>query len=133
VGHRLAKAETIVLADLLDETFIWYSRLHAPAIRRQLERELETRGAKLRIEMESPSAEATLGLVAKGMGLGFAPASTHWTHAFPGVTLRRVEDLRFFAQLKMLWLAGDDSPVLSRLIEAATTAVRDFSGVTRLS
>jgi DNA-binding transcriptional LysR family regulator len=126
VGHRLARAEKIVLADLLDESFIWYSRSQAPAIRRQIERELEKRGVKLRVAMESPSAEATLGLVSKGMGLGFAPASTHWTQAFPGITLRRVEDLRFSAQFKMLWLAGDDSPVLSRLVDAATNAVQDF-------
>jgi DNA-binding transcriptional LysR family regulator len=125
-GHRLAEAEKIVLADLLDESFIWYSRSHAPPIRRQLERELEMRGAKLRIEMESPNSEATLGLVSKGMGLGFAPLSAHRTHAFPGITLRRVEDLRFSAQFKMLWLAGNESPILSRLVDAATIAVHDF-------
>ncbi len=126
VTHPLAGAQKIVLADLLDEPFIWYSRLSAPAIRRQLERELETRRTKLRIEMESPSAEATLGLVSKGMGLGFAPASTHWAQAFPEIALRRIEDLRFSAQFKMLWLAGDDSPIVSRLIDAATNAVQDF-------
>jgi DNA-binding transcriptional LysR family regulator len=125
-GHRLAEAEKIVLADLLDESFIWYSRHHASPIRRRLERELETRGVKLRIEMESPNSEATLGLVSRGMGLGFAPLSAHRTHAFPGVVLRRIEDLRFSAQFKMLWLAGDHSPILSRLVDAATKAVQDF-------
>jgi DNA-binding transcriptional LysR family regulator len=137
VGHPLARAEKIVLADLLDEPFIWYSRSQAPAVRRQLERELDKRGAKLRVAMESPSAEATLGLVSKGMGLGFAPISTHWAHAFPEITLRRIEDLRFSAQFKMLWLAANDSPILSRLVEAATKAVQDFkkhsAGVTEVS
>jgi DNA-binding transcriptional LysR family regulator len=126
ITHPLAAAEKIVLADLLDESFIWYSPLHAPAISRPLERALAARGAKLRIEMESPSAEATLGLVSKGMGLGFAPASTHWAQAFPGIRLRRIEDLRFSAQCKMLWLAGDEPPILSRLIDAARNAVQDF-------
>lgn len=125
-GHRLADAEKIVLADLLDESFIWYSRRHASPIRRQLERALELRGVKLRIEMESPNSEATLGLVSKGMGLGFAPLSAHRTHAFPGVTLRTVEDLRFAAQFKLLWRAGDPSPVLSRLVQAATNAVQGY-------
>jgi DNA-binding transcriptional LysR family regulator len=125
-GHRLAEAEKVVLADLLDETFIWYSRRHASPIRRQLERELELRGAKLRIVMESPNSEATLGLVSKGMGLGFAPLSAYRTHAFPGIKLRRIEDLRFSAQFKMLWRAAEESPVLTKLIQAATKAVQPF-------
>ncbi len=122
-SHPLAAAERIELADLLDEDFIWYSRVHAPAIRRQLEGELAARGVKLRIAMESPSAEATLGLVSQGMGLGFAPASTHWCQAFPEIRLRPIADLRFSAQFKMLWLACETLPLLARLIQAATTAI----------
>jgi DNA-binding transcriptional LysR family regulator len=123
-GHRLAQAETIVLADLLDETFIWYSPLHGSPIRRRLSRELERRGVTLRIEIESPNSEATLGFVSKGMGLGFAPLSAYRTHAFPGITLRRIEDLRFSGQFKMLWLAGNPSPILSRLVETVTNVAK---------
>lgn len=127
-AHRLANAQRIVLADLLDEDFIWYSRSHAPAIRRQIERELEQRGIKLTIAMESPSAEATLGMVSKGLGLGFAPASTHWSQTFPDVRLRRIEDLRFSARFRLLWREAEQSPVLDRLVEAARTAVREYAG-----
>lgn len=123
VGHRLADAGEIRLADLLDEPFIWYPRSHATAIRRQLKRELERRGVELRVVMESPSAEASMGLVSSGLGLGFAPASTHWSQSFPGVVLRRIEDLRFSAQLTMLWLAADASPVIGRLVETASARV----------
>ena len=122
-SHRLAQADSIRLADLLDEQFIWYPKSHATAIRQRIECELERRGVELRIVMESPSAEATLGLVSNGLGLGFAPASTHWSSSFPGVVLRRIDDLRFSAQMKMLWLASDNSPVIGKLVETARTAV----------
>ena len=125
--HRLATAQEIRLVDLLEEDFIWYSPHHAPAIRRQMERALAARGVKLRIVMESPSAEASLGLVSNGMGLGFAPASTHWSQSFPGVVLRRIDDLRISAKFKMLWLAADDSAVLARLVDAASHAVEHFA------
>jgi DNA-binding transcriptional LysR family regulator len=128
VGHHLATAEKIFLADLLHEDFILHSRFHAPAVRRQLERQLEVRGAKLRIAMESPSSEATLGLVSKGMGLGFGPVSAHWFGAFSEVALRRIEDFQFSARFKMLWLAANESPILPRLVDAATKAVQDFQG-----
>lgn len=122
-SHRLAEAREIHLSDLLQEDFIWYPKTHATAIRRQLERELERRDVRLRIVMESPSAEATLGLVANGLGLGFAPASTHWTQSFPGVVLRRIEDLEFSVQMKMLWLAADKSPAVEKLVETAAATV----------
>jgi DNA-binding transcriptional LysR family regulator len=123
VSHRLAAADEIRLADLIDEQFIWYSRAHAAAIRQQLERELERRGVKLRVVMESPSAEATLGLVSNGLGLGFAPASTHWSKSFPGVVLRRIEDLTLSARMKMLWLVSDKSSALKNLVETARAMV----------
>ncbi len=116
--HPLAGADAIRLEDVLDEDFIWYSNHHAPAVRRQIEHELETRSVKLRIVMESPSAEATLGLVSNGMGLGFANASFHWGKAFPNVVLRQIEDFRIAAMFRILWLAGDEATVLSRLIGA---------------
>jgi len=122
-GHRLAGADRIRLADLLNEDFIWYPKSHATAIRLQLERALERRGVSLRVVMESPSAEATLGLVSSGLGLGFAPASTHWSQSFPGVVLRRIDDLEFSAQMKMLWLAADTSPVIGKLVETASATV----------
>jgi DNA-binding transcriptional LysR family regulator len=128
VSHRLAGASEIMLVDLLDEPFIWYPKSHVTAIRRQLERELERHGVKLRVVMESPSAEATLGLVSSGLGLGFAPASTHWSQSFPGVVLRRIEDLRFSSQLKMLWLAADRSPVIGKLVDTASARVGGRSG-----
>lgn len=123
VSHRLVGADEIRLADLIDEDFIWYPKSHAAAIRRQLERALEQRDVSLRVVMESPSAEATLGLVSSGLGLGFAPASTRWSQSFPGVMLRRIEDLRFSARMKMLWLAADTSPVIGKLVETAAAAV----------
>lgn len=124
--HPLAQAEVIRLSDLLDEDFIWYSHHHAPAVRRQIEQELEARGVKLRIVMESPSAEATLGLVANGMGLGFANDSPHWGKAFPHVVLRQIEDFRIAAMFRLLWLAGDKGPVVAKLIEAVkgVTAIK---------
>src|SRR5690606_16046533 len=125
--HRLAGANAIRLNDLLDEDFIWYSNHHAPAVRRQIEQELEARGISLRIVMESPGAEATLGLVSNGMGLGFANQSAHWGKAFPHVVLRQIEDFRIAAMFRMLWLAGDEGPELSRLI-AAVKQVADGAG-----
>jgi len=116
--HPLARADAIRLEDVLDEDFIWYSNHHAPAVRRQIEQGLEARGVKLRIVMESPSAEATLGLVSNGMGLGFANDSLHWGKAFPNVVLRQVDDFRIAAMFRMLWLAGNEATVLSRLIGA---------------
>ena len=123
VSHRLAQADQIRLADLLDEDFIWYPKSHASAIRRELERELDQRGVALRVVMESPSAEATMGLVSSGLGLGFAPASTHWSQSFPGVVLRRIEDLTFSAQLKMVWRAAEDSAAMKKLVETAMATV----------
>ena len=122
-GHRLAGAGAIRLAELLEEDFIWYPKSQPTTIRQLLEGELERRGVSLRIVMESPSAEATLGLVSNGLGLGFAPASTHWSQSFPDVVLRRIEDLRISAEMKLLWLADDDSAILTKLIETACATV----------
>lgn len=121
-AHRLARAERIVAADLVDEDFIFYSRIHAPAVRRAIERELARRGVELRIAMESPTSEVTQRLVASGMGIGFTPA-TDRTLPYPGVVLRRVEDLSISARFRMLWLRASTSPALPRLIEAASAAL----------
>lgn len=71
--HRLARAKTIRLRDLAQEPFVSVSRPSSPDMYDQMMRECRDAGVKPRVVQEAGSWQATVSLVAAGMGVTVAP------------------------------------------------------------
>lgn len=120
--HRLAARERVSFADIVDEAFVWYSRVYSPTVAQRIHAAFEQRGAVPRISIESPTSDTALQLVAAGFGIGFvAPLAEGLLP--PNVVLREVEDFALEWEFRLVWLAGNASPILPRLIAAASRAI----------
>jgi DNA-binding transcriptional LysR family regulator len=72
-GHALAGAGTIALADIEDEPLI--SPHHGPALRRTIDRALESARVRPRIAFESNDLNIHRALAARGLGVSILPRS----------------------------------------------------------
>jgi len=120
--HRLAKAETIHFADIVEEDFVWYAKMFSPTVHDRMLAEFAQRGATPRIKIESPTADTTIRLVASGLGLGFVPMMEE-ARLSPDVVLRPVEDFKVTWRFRLVWLRSNRSVILPRLIDAASVAI----------
>ena len=71
--HRLTRAKVIRLRDLAQEPFVSVSRPSSPEMYDEMMRECRDAGVKLRVVQEAGSWQATVSLVAAGMGVTVAP------------------------------------------------------------
>ena len=71
--HRLTKARVIRLRDLAQEPFVSVSRPSSPEMYDLMMRDCRDAGVKLRVVQEAGSWQATVSLVAAGMGVTVAP------------------------------------------------------------
>jgi len=71
--HRLTKTKTIRLRELAQEPFVSVSRPSSPEMYDQMMRDCRDAGVKLRVVQEAGSWQATVSLVAAGMGVTIAP------------------------------------------------------------
>ncbi len=87
--HPLAKARTIRLRDLAREPFVSVTRWSSPDMYDRMMRECHNAGATLSIVQEAGSWQATISLVAAGMGVTIAPACVSRLR-FPRVKYREL-------------------------------------------
>lgn len=71
--HRLTKAKVIRLRDLAQEQFVSVSRPSSPDMYDQMMQDCREAGVTLRVVQEAGSWQATVSLVAAGMGVTVAP------------------------------------------------------------
>lgn len=74
-GHRLAGAEKVELADLAEQTFIFYRRPTGPGLYDAIMAACLTAGFSPNVGQEAPRMTSTLSLVAAGLGVAIVPAS----------------------------------------------------------
>jgi DNA-binding transcriptional LysR family regulator len=74
-GHKLALRKTAALADLSEETFIFYHRRVRPGLTDAVIAACEQAGFHPRMGQEAPQLTSTLNLVAAGLGVSVVPES----------------------------------------------------------
>lgn len=115
-GYSLLRKPRLRLLDLRDEPFVWIRRAVSPTYYDRIAEACLARGLTLNVVQEATTESTMMGLVAGGVGLSFAVASTR--RRKPGaVVLRKVEDLNIRLRLDAIWRADDESPALSEFLE----------------
>jgi len=120
-GHRLGNRSAIALGDLASDRFVSFPRSLAPAYFDELIGLCRAHGFSPNIVQEAKGVDATLGLVAAGLGVALLPGSV--------VSLRR-DHVRFVMlagestviRTYIVWRRDDDRPVVRRFLEVATGA-----------
>lgn len=74
-GHRLARAGKVTLADLAEETFVFYRRPTGPGLYDAIMAACLAAGFSPTVGQEAPRMASTLSLVASGLGVAITPAS----------------------------------------------------------
>ena len=74
-GHRLAQAGKVALADLAEDTFIFYRRPTGPGLYDAIMAACLAAGFSPSVGQEAPRMASTLSLVASGLGVAITPAS----------------------------------------------------------
>lgn len=74
-GHRLARAGKVALADLAEETFVFYRRPTGPGLYDAIMAACLAAGFSPMVGQEAPRMASTLSLVASGLGVAITPAS----------------------------------------------------------
>jgi DNA-binding transcriptional LysR family regulator len=121
--HPLATAPRVTLAMLRHEPFVWFERHDAPAYYDRVNTACERAGLQLQVVQLSLHNATAMALVAAGLGLTFALASSR--HARPvAVVLREVEDLHVPMHIQALWRRGEASAAVHAFLDVAR-AVRD--------
>ena len=72
-GHRLAAADTVCMADLAEEDFIFYTE-DAPGLRMAALHACETHGFSPRIAQEAVQVQTLISLVEAGLGIALVPS-----------------------------------------------------------
>jgi DNA-binding transcriptional LysR family regulator len=121
--HRLAAARQLQLRDLRDEDFIWFTKSPALHIADRMLAACEASGFTPRVSIDSPTSEATLRLVASGMGIGFVPRSMQGEEA-EQVVLRPLARFSQPIRLQLVWRRENPSAALPSFVKALLAAPR---------
>ncbi|MET7669518.1 LysR family transcriptional regulator [Micromonospora luteifusca] len=116
-GHPLADRAELELADLADEPWLTTPRSSWEPWHRTFEEQFREAGFVPNIVQEEASVQSLLGLVAAGLGVTRLASSA--------ASLRRsgvvfVPLTGAYAQTEMVWLPGNTSPALHRLLDVVT-------------
>ncbi len=114
-GHPLADHDEIALADLADEDLIVIDRAVEPELHDYYITLCNRAGFSPRIAHEVNSTWVAIGLVAAGLGVGFAPASAK-TAPQQGVAYRPVKGDPPRLSIGMIWNRGNMPAVLENFL-----------------
>jgi DNA-binding transcriptional LysR family regulator len=117
-GHRLAGAAEIELAALAGEAFVLFPRRHAPAYFDEIVAACLAAGFSPRIVQEVKEIDATLGLVAAGVGISLLPQSATALRR-DGVGYAALAGSSPVSRTAILWRDGAVSPMLQAFIDTA--------------
>jgi DNA-binding transcriptional LysR family regulator len=114
-SNPLRHKTPLLLEDVAQSRFIWFSSLDEPSIHRAFVDLFRQRGVIPRLATESPSIDTTLRWVALGVALAFVPATVA---ASPesGVALRDVQDFSLDLEFSLIWPRSRPHPAILRLI-----------------
>lgn len=122
--HPLAAKDDLSIEDLDGCDFIGMDLAQSRLMAEMASRELQARGIAIRVLMETGSTEATLSLVAAGLGIAFVNRSQSGRQP-PNVVIREVAGFSVPLPLKMFWREETQTPVLLRFVE---TLAQRFAG-----
>ncbi|MDB5495912.1 MAG: LysR family transcriptional regulator [Phenylobacterium sp.] len=127
-GHALAKAGKVALADLAEETFIFYRRPTGPGLYDAIMAACLAAGFSPTVGQEAPRMASTLSLVASGLGVAIAPASMQRMNV-EGVAFVRLRGAKgLVAPLLLATRKRDRSTLVDRFrrdVTAAAAALRE--------
>lgn len=114
--HPLAVRDDLSIDDLDGCDFIGMDLGQSGLMAAKAARELQARGITIRVLMETGSTEATLSLVAAGLGIAFVNRSQTGRQP-PNVVIREVGGFSVPLPLKMFWRGEMQTPALLRFVE----------------
>ena len=118
--NPLATAERLSIRELRDEQFIAFPRSNAPDSFDQLIAACQRAGFSPRIVQETRAVNATLGLVAAGLGVALLPENIR-TLQRAGVRYVDLVPPAPILRTAVVWRRGNASTVLSRFLDIART------------
>jgi DNA-binding transcriptional LysR family regulator len=113
--HRLAAQDDIALEELADEEFILIERHLEPSLHDYYISQCNEAGFSPRVGQVVGSTWAVLGLVAGGLGVGFAAESTRYAGR-SGVTFRRIRGTPPRLVVGLIWRESAPPPVLENFL-----------------
>jgi len=114
--HRLAKRQSLTLADLKSESFIMYPREAGTGIYWQVMDLCAKAGFRPRVAREVLESSTLIGLVAAGVGVAIVPADMSCIR-FEGVEYKRVADAEVYSTLYLACREADPSEHLRTLLK----------------
>ncbi|MBK9607819.1 MAG: LysR family transcriptional regulator [Betaproteobacteria bacterium] len=121
--HRLAKAKSVKLADLVDEQFVVVPRSTASPGYGPLFELFERSGYQPRIGQEVGTIASQLNLISVGVGIGFVV--TGKSFAYPGgVVVLPLDDVNYPTSFVFAWVKGQKSPALERMIDVIKGSIK---------
>jgi DNA-binding transcriptional LysR family regulator len=119
VGHRLADAEELWIADLRDEPVVAFPESFGSAVRAMFVERCRTAGFAPRFTQFAPDSWTATALVSAGVGLHFTTASAIAHLPLEGVRVREIADPLPAIGVFLAWRPDDDSSVLHRVLRTA--------------
>ncbi|GAA2833591.1 DNA-binding transcriptional LysR family regulator [Aminobacter aminovorans] len=114
--HPLAAKAELAVEHLDGADFIGMDLAQSGLMAEKVAQALQSSGVAIRVLMETGSTEATLSLVAAGLGIAFVNRSQAGRHP-PNVVIRDVAGFSVPLSLKLFWRAEIETPVLLRFVE----------------
>lgn len=120
--HPLAARDKVPLKTLANEPFILIPRHREPGLHDQYISLCRRAGFSPQVVQEAHRIQTIVGLVASGMGLSFAPASTKNLQR-PGVVYRPLKESSPEVEMAIARRREDPSPVLQAFLETVDEIV----------
>ncbi|TWS21562.1 LysR family transcriptional regulator [Tsukamurella asaccharolytica] len=119
-GHRFIGDRNVTVADLHDESFVTYPADTGSVVDGAVVRTCAAAGFTPRRTHQVAQTSTLLALVAAGLGIALVPRSASSVR-LTGVRFESVPDTER-VELAIAWRAGDDSPLLARVLQALGSA-----------
>lgn len=129
VGHRLADAEAVSMADVMDEVWVATRRGTAAAV--FLERLSAASGFVPRVSFRSSDYDVIRRLVRAGLGIALVPALGHEGES--GTVIRPMATRGLLRRVLAVRRAVGAIPATDEVLDACLTAVRSLRGLPGLS
>lgn len=128
VGHRLADADEVRVADLRDEPFAAFPESFGSAVRGILVERCQAAGFTPRVVQTAPDSWTGVALVSAGVGLHLTTAGAVAHLPLDGVRVREIADPLPATSVFLLWRRDDTSPVPHRVLRTAEAVLPDADG-----
>ena len=119
VGHRLAGAGAVTIADLRDEPLVALPEEFGSAVRAVFVERCRLAGFAPRFVQAAPDSWTCTALVSAGVGLHVTTASAVAHLPLDGVRVREIADPLPTIGVFLAWRRDDDSPVLHRVLQTS--------------